>query len=167
MQPRKDVCSGDPTFGVHHAHCALYWALMQMSASDVRAAADLLAEYNLGELVVESLEGEAPFRLRLTREAPQRRAAPAPSPAPAPVETAPASTLIEVTSTAVGSFRGAATPLAAGDTVKRKQVLGCVESLKIPNDVLCPADGRVVAVLVEEAQGVEWGQVLFHIEPTS
>jgi biotin carboxyl carrier protein len=45
--------------------------------------------------------------------------------------------------------------------------LGSVESLKIPNDVLCPADGRVLSVLVEEGQGVEWGQVLFDIEPAS
>lgn len=141
---------------------------MQMSASDVRAAADLLAEFNLGELVVESLDGEAPFRLRLTREAPQRRSAAPISAPPAPAaETAPASSSIEVTATAVGSFREAATPVREGDTVKRKQVLGCVESLKIPNDVLCPADGRITAVLVEEAQGVEWGQVLFQIEPTS
>jgi biotin carboxyl carrier protein len=141
---------------------------MQMSASDVRAAADLLAEYNLGELVVESLDDAAPFRLRLAREATPRRSAPVAAAPLAPPSPAPAaSTQLEVTATAVGTFRGGATPVREGDTVKRKQVLGSVESLKIPNDVICPADGRVVSALAEEAQGVEWGQVLFVIEPTS
>lgn len=141
---------------------------MQMSASDVHAAAALLAEFNLGELVVESLDEGAPFRLRLAREATPRCAVAAPPPATlAAAEAAPVSSNLEVTSTAVGSFRAAPTPVRTGDKVTRKQVLGSVESLKIPNDVLCPADGIVVAVLVEEAQGVEWGQVLFIIEPTS
>lgn len=139
---------------------------MQMSASDVRAAADLLAEYNLGELVVESLDDAAPFRLRLAREATPRRSAPVLAP-PAPASAPVTSSQLEVTATAVGTFRGGATPVREGDVVSRKQVLGSVESLKIPNDVICPADGRVVFALVEEAQGVEWGQVLFVIEPTS
>jgi acetyl-CoA carboxylase biotin carboxyl carrier protein len=140
---------------------------MQMSASDIHAAAALLAEFNLGELVVESLDDGAPFRLRLAREATPRRAAAPAVVAPAAATPAVVSSHLEVTSTAVGSFRATATPVQAGDTVSRKQVLGSVESLKIPNDVLCPADGLVTEVLVEEAQGVEWGQILFIIEPTS
>jgi acetyl-CoA carboxylase biotin carboxyl carrier protein len=145
---------------------------MQLFASDVRAAAALLAEYNLGELVVETIEGEAPFRLRLARAAAPRRtsATPAATPSVTDLDTVLPSiseTRLQVSSTAVGSFRSTATPVQVGDTVARKQVLGSVESLKIPNDVLCPADGRVLSILVEEGQGVEWGQILFDIEPSS
>jgi len=142
---------------------ALYFAAMQMSVSDVQAAAALLAEYNLGELVVESLSEGQPFRLRLAREASPRHAVAAVVPPPV---VALVSAPIEITSSAVGSFHGTTVRVKAGDAVSRKQVLGTVESLKIPNDVLCPADGVVVAALAEEAQGVEWGQVLFIIEPT-
>ncbi len=74
-------------------------------------------------------------------------------------------TAVAVTSTAVGLFRQAAPPLQVGDVVKRKQVVGIVESLKIPNEIAAPIAGRIEALLVEDGQGIEYGQTLLTIMP--
>ncbi|HEX8552490.1 MAG TPA: acetyl-CoA carboxylase biotin carboxyl carrier protein subunit [Abditibacteriaceae bacterium] len=143
---------------------------MQLLSSDVRDAARILAENNLGEIVIESLNEAAPFRLRLVREsaAPRRSAAPAPIDSPsAPVQSTVSTSAIEVHATAVGLFREGKTPVVEGAIVSRKQVLGSVESLKTPNDIFAPADGRISAVHAAEGQGVEYGQLLFTIEPAS
>ena len=143
----------------------------------MQAAARILAEYNLGEIEIESTGDAAPFRLRLVREprrAPKKSAALSTETASelrseteSQSERTPvAPSLIEVHATAVGLFRAAKTAVGVGESVKRKQVLGCVESLKTPNDILCPADGRVAEIHATEGQGVEYGQLLFSIEPS-
>ena len=147
---------------------------MSLSSQEVQAAARILAEYNLGEIEIESTDDAAPFRLRLVRELPR---APRESAAPetatpergetelqiaSPAVASPS--LIEVHATAVGLFRAAKTPVQTGEEVRRKQVLGAVESLKTPNDVLCPADGRIAEIHASEGQGVEYGQLLFSVE---
>jgi biotin carboxyl carrier protein len=37
--------------------------------------------------------------------------------------------------------------------------------LKIPNEIAAPLSGRVEAVLVEDGQGIEYGQTLLTIMP--
>lgn len=74
-------------------------------------------------------------------------------------------TAVAVTSTAVGLFRQASPSLQVGDVVKRKQVVGVVESLKIPNEIAAPIAGRIEALLVEDGQGIEYGQTLLTIMP--
>jgi acetyl-CoA carboxylase biotin carboxyl carrier protein len=78
-------------------------------------------------------------------------------------ETGP--TAVAVTSTAVGLFRQSSPPLQVGDMVKRKQVVGVVESLKIPNEIAAPIAGRIEALLAEDGQGIEYGQTLLTIMP--
>jgi biotin carboxyl carrier protein len=143
---------------------------MQLLSSDVRDAARILAENNLGEIVIESLNEASPFRLRLVRESAAPRRMPAPDPAETgstPTATPVSTSSIDVHATAVGLFREGKTPIVEGAVVTRKQVLGSVESLKTPNDILAPADGRISAVHATEGQGVEYGQLLFTIEPAS
>lgn len=69
----------------------------------------------------------------------------------------------------VGTFYSApaedAKPYAAvGDTVKKGQVLGLIETMKLMNEVECDRDGVITAVLIENEQVVEYGQPLFAIE---
>lgn len=109
-------------------------------------------------------------------------AAPAPIPAPAaptavPVskvsgETADPSLFGEpdevVTAPLVGTFYSApsedAEPFVkVGDPVKKGQVVGIVEAMKLMNEIECEYDGVVAAVLVENKQVVEYGQPLFRI----
>lgn len=50
-----------------------------------------------------------------------------------------------------------------GDRVKKGQVLGIIEAMKLMNEIECEQDGVVTAVLVENEQMVEYGQKLFLI----
>ena len=50
-----------------------------------------------------------------------------------------------------------------GDTVKKGQVLGIIEAMKLMNEIESEYDGVVEAVLAENEQMVEYGQPLFVI----
>lgn len=74
----------------------------------------------------------------------------------------------EVVSPIVGTFYRAPAPDAApfvevGTRVTKGQVLCIVEAMKIMNQIESDASGTVVAILVENAQPVAYGQPLFHI----
>lgn len=74
-----------------------------------------------------------------------------------------------VTSPLVGTFYSASTPDAeafvkVGDTVKKGQVLGIIEAMKLMNEIESEYDGIVEAVLVNNEEVVEYGQPLFRIK---
>ena len=73
-----------------------------------------------------------------------------------------------VKSPLVGTFYNASSPDAepfakVGDTVKKGQVLGIIEAMKLMNEIESDFDGVVEAVMVENEQVVEYGQPLFRI----
>lgn len=73
-----------------------------------------------------------------------------------------------VTSPLVGTFYSAPSPDAepfvqVGDTVKKGQVLGIIEAMKLMNEIESEYDGVVTEVLVQNGQAVEFGQPLFKI----
>lgn len=77
---------------------------------------------------------------------------------------------IKVTSPIVGTFYRASSPdkppyVEAGDIVKKGQVLCIIEAMKLMNEIESEASGKVVQILVENGQPVEYGQPLFIIEP--
>ena len=96
---------------------------------------------------------------------------------PEPSETAPAATsapsnLIEIKSPMVGTFYRSPEPGAdpyvkAGSRVAPGQTLCIIEAMKIMNEIESEVSGRVREVLVEDAQPVEFGQVLFRVEPNA
>ncbi|MCC6445504.1 MAG: biotin/lipoyl-binding protein [Armatimonadetes bacterium] len=67
----------------------------------------------------------------------------------------------------VGVFHAIRPPVAAGDGVRPKEILGLIESMKLMNDILAQEGGEVAEVLVEEGQPVEYGQPLFRIRPAA
>jgi len=92
----------------------------------------------------------------------------APSAEPAP-SVAPAN-LVEVRSPMVGTFYHSAAPDAPpyverGSRVSKGDTLCIIEAMKLMNELESEVDGRVVEVLVETAVPVEYGQVLFRIDP--
>ena len=105
--------------------------------------------------------------------APVPAAAQAPAPAPAgggeaASENGDAAAGNVVTSPLVGTFYAAASPDAepfvkVGDTVKKGQVLGIIEAMKLMNEIESEYDGVVEAVLVKNEDVVEYGQPLFRI----
>lgn len=73
-----------------------------------------------------------------------------------------------VKSPLVGTFYNASSPDAepfakVGDTVKKGQVLGIIEAMKLMNEIESDFDGVVEAVMVDNEQVVEYGQPLFRI----
>jgi len=69
-------------------------------------------------------------------------------------------------SPAVGIFRPGSRA-AAGTRVRSGDVLGTVDVLGVPQDVVAPVDGIVGATLVEVGMAVEYGQELIRIELAS
>ena len=57
----------------------------------------------------------------------------------------------------------AAPYVQVGDAAKKGQVLAIVEAMKLMNEIESEYDGIVEEILVENAQGVEYGQPLFRI----
>ena len=91
----------------------------------------------------------------------------APAPAAAPAKAEIHSDKV-VTSPLVGTFYSASSPDAEpyvkeGDTVKKGQVLGIIEAMKLMNEIESEYDGVVEAVLVGNEEVVEYGQPLFRI----
>ena len=91
----------------------------------------------------------------------------APLPA-ASQEKEPISSDQVVTSPLVGVFYAAPSPDASpfvkvGDPVKKGQVLGIIEAMKLMNEIECEYDGVVEAILVKNEEVVEYGQPLFRI----
>ncbi len=148
----------------------------------VRLLAALMSRHDLSE--IDLREGDR--RLRLLRggnhvagaSAPLAHAAlpvatAAPSPTgPAPVAEKPAKTLIEIKSELVGTFYSRPNPDAEpyvrlGGKVQPTTVVGLIEAMKLYNDVTANCTGVVAEILVENQQAVEYGQVLFRVDPTA
>jgi acetyl-CoA carboxylase biotin carboxyl carrier protein len=104
---------------------------------------------------------------------PQAPPAPAePSPRPPAERGAPPSSreLIEVTSPMVGTFYRAPAPDApayveVGKRVSPGDTLCIIEAMKLMNELVCEVSGSITEVCVENAQPVEFGQVLFRVDP--
>lgn len=75
-----------------------------------------------------------------------------------------------VTSPIVGTFYRSSSPgsesyVNVGDTVKKGQILCIVEAMKLMNEIESEVDGKIVEILAEDSQPVEYGEVLFKVEP--
>ena len=96
----------------------------------------------------------------------------APSLVEAPAAKPAPSNLIDVTSPMVGTFYRAPAPDAppyveVGSTIAKGQTLCILEAMKLMNELPSELDGVVREILVEDADPVEYGQVLFRILPNS
>jgi acetyl-CoA carboxylase biotin carboxyl carrier protein len=79
--------------------------------------------------------------------------------------------LIPVTSPMVGTFYRAPSPDAppfvdVGGRVGTGTVLCIIEAMKLMNELESEVEGTIAKILVENAQPVEYGQVLFLIDPS-
>ncbi len=152
----------------------------------VRELAAILRETDLSEIEVEVQRGE--LRLRIARTPGQaaavvyQQAAPSPQPAYAAPAHAPATGAAAAAAPGEGRKReggvpspmvgtaylspepGAAPFVKVGDTVSEGQTLMIVEAMKTMNPIPAPRAGRVVEVLVFDAQPVEYGEPLMVLE---
>ena len=146
-----------------------------MDLRKIKTLIQLLQESELAE--IEIRDGEESVRLsRASTVTPAPAAstvavaaAPSASPEPAPEPTPPAQPQGEqVTSPMVGTFYAAASPTSppfvkVGDSVNAGDVLCVIEAMKTMNHIESEYTGEVAAILVENAEPVEYGQALFVI----
>ncbi|HEB83698.1 MAG TPA: acetyl-CoA carboxylase biotin carboxyl carrier protein, partial [Bacteroidetes bacterium] len=81
-----------------------------------------------------------------------------------------ATTHHEIKSPMVGTFYRSPAPdaepyIRIGDKITPGQVLCIVEAMKLMNEIEADVSGRVVEILVENGDPVEFGQVMFRIDP--
>jgi len=53
----------------------------------------------------------------------------------------------------------------AGDQVQAGQIIGTIELMHVPNDLVSPVSGTIEAILTDDGAGVEYGQPLMVIRP--
>ena len=146
-----------------------------MDLERIESLLKLMQEYRVAELGLEEDEGSIHISFMQdgaqVAAVPQVVAAGPPVVAAAP-EAAPAasSNLHEVKSPMVGTFYIAAKPGAppfvkVGDAVAEGQVLCIIEAMKLMNEIESEVGGVVKEIAIKNADPVQFGQVLFCIEP--
>lgn len=90
--------------------------------------------------------------------------------AKSPPESVEEEKLLVIKAPMVGTFYRAPSPDAppyveVGDPVKEDTVLCIIEAMKLMNEIKADCRGKVVKILVENGQPVEYGQPIFVIEP--
>ncbi len=151
----------------------------------VRRFIELMNEHDLSE--IDLRQGEQRIRLRrgaelvsvaTTPAAPLPAGAAAPAPAPsaaAGAESAPPAAEargVTINSPMVGTFYSAANPdsppfIKIGDQVGPETTVCIVEAMKVFNEIPAECSGKIVAILAENGDAVEFGQALFRVEPNT
>jgi len=158
----------------------------------VKKLVEMLDESSVDSIEISSDKG---MKIRISKTPQQRgavqMAAPMAMPALLPQAAAPAalaapesastgadvpkveaakSKYLEVKSPMVGTYYGAPEPgaksyIAVGDRISKGQILCIIEAMKIMNEIESEFDGVVKEILAQNAHPVEYGQVLFRIDP--
>jgi len=157
-----------------------------MNLKEIRELIDMLKDTDVSELEIERSGVKVRIRkggdVTYHTTMPRMEYPPAHLVAPAVVEAAalpavpekpaepPKSNHIKVTSPIVGTFYRSSSPekpayAEVGVTVKKGQVLCIIEAMKLMNEIESETAGRIVQVLMENGQPVEYGQPLFVIDP--
>ncbi len=151
-----------------------------MDIRKIKKLIELLEESGIAEIEIQ--EGDDSVRISrygqagaapvatVAAAAPVATAVPAAAESPAP-EAAPTPTFSghEVKSPMVGTFYRSASPGAKpfveiGDTVAEGDTICIIEAMKILNQIEADKSGTIKAILVENAEAVEFEQPLFVIE---
>ena len=160
-----------------------------MKAKEIRDLIDFISETGLEEVNIETEAFKIKVKRSLTQSgsaapapaapapAPAPQAAPAPAPAAAPDsgsgggETNSDANLVTIKSPMIGTFYRTANPesdpfVKVGDAVKAGDAVCIIEAMKLFNEIESEVSGKIVKVLVENAQPVEYDQPLFLVDPS-
>lgn len=152
-----------------------------MDLRKLKTLIDLVSDSNVSELEITEAEGKvrivkgsnvvmqgyAPAPMQMAPMAPAPAAAAPAAPIEAAAPEVPA--LHAVKSPMVGTFYRSSAPGAksfveVGDTVKVGDTICIIEAMKILNEIEADKAGKVVQILCENGQAVEYGQSLLTIE---
>jgi oxaloacetate decarboxylase (Na+ extruding) subunit alpha len=140
-------------------------------AERIREVVRIVQESGIGELTIE--EDGMRVSVRSTSDAPAAAAVSAPLALPEPGDgpvLRPSNGFVRVESPMVGTFYRAPEPgsppfVEEGDVVAAGQTLCILEAMKLMNEVKSDLEAVVRRIHVDNAQPVEFGQVLFELEP--
>jgi oxaloacetate decarboxylase alpha subunit len=142
-------------------------------AQRVQELVRIVQESGIGEVTIE--EDGMRISVRSTPDLPAGTGGPGEAPLAVPEPELPAATavsgtLVRVESPMVGTFYRASQPGAppfvdVGDVVAPGQTLCILEAMKLMNEVKAEVEGVVRGVHAENAEPVEFGQLLFELEP--
>jgi acetyl-CoA carboxylase biotin carboxyl carrier protein len=159
-----------------------------LKTQEIRDLIDFISNSGLNEVNLEISE----LKLHVKRQpditaqvfeskaavAPSVAAAPAPISAPAPavaktekaIEPSVGKNTIEVRSPMIGTFYRSANPespyfVNVGDKISKGQTLCIIEAMKLFNEIESEVSGTLVKIVAENANPVEYDQVLFVVEP--
>ncbi len=145
----------------------------QMNIEDIRELITMLDGTDIGEMEIQKDD----FKIRLRKTVSDNKENGFSSTEPAGnkkdsnriAEPEINENIIEVQAPMVGTFYSASSPDAApyvkvGDHVEKGQTLCIVEAMKLMNEIKAEVAGTIIDILVENAEGVEYGQAIFLIE---
>ncbi len=143
-----------------------------MDKDELKELIEFMNENNLCELEIEQ-EGKR-IKLKkyssetsfITPQLPSQPSVPGKDADTPPEE----SNLIEIKSPIVGTFYRAPSPGAkpyvdVGDEINPGDVVCIIEAMKLMNEIKSDVHGKIVKILVENGEAVEYGQPLFQVEP--
>ncbi len=146
----------------------------------IRRLIELMNEHDLAE--IDLRQADQRIRLRRGSDLPAVALPPLPVAAPAAVSASPAAAgpagpeaeadaahITVIKSPMVGTFYAASDPDSApfvkvGDSVDPELTVCIVEAMKVFNEIPAECSGRIVGVLVENGEPVEYGQPLFKVD---
>jgi len=150
-----------------------------MDLRKLKTLIDLVSESNISELEITEAEG----KVRIVKggvaamlpAAPQAAAPAAAAPLAAPASTIAAEPVVAapvgkvIKSPMVGTFYRSASPgskafVEIGSTIKAGEPACIIEAMKIMNEIEADVSGKVLQILCENGQAVEFGQPLFIVE---
>ncbi|AQW83824.1 acetyl-CoA carboxylase, biotin carboxyl carrier protein [Campylobacter pinnipediorum subsp. pinnipediorum] len=144
-----------------------------MKKEDIEHIIELFEKKDINKIRIK--EGDFEIELEKQTEALEKPVTPAASPAPTPINVQvvnekPATTAKNtLNSPMVGTFYSAPSPGASsfvkvGQKVRKGEVIGIIEAMKIMNDIEAEYDCQISEILVADGQPVEFGMALFAVE---
>ncbi|NJK34939.1 MAG: acetyl-CoA carboxylase biotin carboxyl carrier protein [Oscillatoriales cyanobacterium SM2_2_1] len=149
---------------------------MEFSIDQLRELIAIVNQTDITEMTLESGD----LRLSIRKSEKNREMIVPPTPTPpieammaqatdSPPESPSSRKLIDIVSPMVGTFYRSPAPddppfVDIGDNIRKGQSVCIIEAMKLMNEIESESSGRIVEILVSNAQPVEYGQALMRIE---
>ncbi|MGV3761092.1 acetyl-CoA carboxylase biotin carboxyl carrier protein [Parapedobacter sp.] len=160
---------------------------MSMDIKQIQDLIKFVAKSGVNEVAIEEEDFKITIKTNqaptyVTATVPASAPAPLPAATPAPAATAPeapkpaapkaedTSNYVTIKSPMIGTFYRSPSPdkpvfVNVGDDISAGKVVCIIEAMKLFNEIESEVSGKIVKILVDDAQPVEYDQPLFLVEP--
>ena len=144
-----------------------------MDIKQLKQVVKILKDNNLNEIEIEDNDSRIVVKSGFGQVAAPVVTQPQPAAQPAAATEAAAKTVSKyavIKSPMVGTFYRSPSPdsefyVEKGQFVNKGQTLCIVEAMKLMNEIESDVKGKIVSILVDNGQPVEYGEPLFEIDP--